>query len=1065
MSRRTNKRARKLASDPDAIASFDLTAAEVQGIAAPSSFSVDSVSGDRRRIVRESIVLPSTVSSPRASVAPTTNPSPSSSAQEDWADSFLLPTEDAEGSDGDPVAEKAKRYETTDIPMKSFIPQRQLYLDELLRRDGRGHATHDICKSCPDQKNAKKAVIRCSTCAPGPLSCEDCAVRKHLDIPYHCIKRWSGTAFEDTTLKDIGLTLQLGHHHDRTACSNPIPCRADFSVIHINGRHLVSVNFCGCDNAARTGNIVQQLLRYDLWPATDCEPNTTFTFELLEHYHVQSLQGKISMYDYYEALERMTDNTGTARVQDRYKAFMRVIVQWRHLKLLKRAGRGHDPTGVNGMQQGELAMRCPACPHPGINLPDNWESISDDLKYLYMMTVAIDACFRLKRRAVSDEHKDPILGSGWGYWVKDTGYKELLAEYGDQSEMSTCTGLSAVDHANTKFSRGYAATGIGAVVCARHEFWLAHGLGDIQKGEKYVNMDYIFVSAMCDYLVLKKIVSYDIACQWSTGLLERIAKFPRHLQIELPEGSVTYVIPKLHFGAHKQEGHSPYSLNYRVGVGRTDGEGVERNWWEFNASAASTKQMGPGQRQGYFEDHCSHSNWRKTVKMPWTLRKRLREAREQCTEQSATFDDLSRALKDYNTAVWEAAVVAWEANPFKCDDPYVVASQGPTEAETLRELVEEEQRASAVPGFIALHDVSVVGFVTMGLELEEAKLRITEDAKNATASRVATLFERRTALRRKLQKFRELQGIYMPRAVALLSQDPACRLDVELVEEVRLGLPSEIAPSRRDAVCSSRLQEVEARLRESQCRDALQNIRNQLHTLDHLFRYKKTHVRHQGANTRTRGEISTQDVRKARATAKESGPGSWERELRVLEDNDIRGISDDDPSNEKKRKRMPGDRLAPAEGRRQISWIWRTSDMSSSEEMTDSLRVEWLKARARTMRWREEIKLLLEEMRRVLATHSFMESKWIARARTRQTGDSALQEGLVSYAQKQANIRRRMRAVFRAVCIDEARKVKGATWVEEEEWKEVTGLVALSLEEPSDENDMYEMYEPNGDEI
>lgn len=46
---------------------------------------------------------------------------------------------------------------------------------------------------------------------------------------------------------------------------------------------------------------------------------------------------------------------------------------------------------------------------------------------------------------------------------------------------------------------------------------------------------------------------------------------------------------------------------------------------------------------------------------------------------------------------------------------------GPTQAETLRKLSEEEQAASAVPGFIALHEISVVGFISMGLELEETK--------------------------------------------------------------------------------------------------------------------------------------------------------------------------------------------------------------------------------------------------------------------------------------------------------------------------------------------------------
>ena len=47
----------------------------------------------------------------------------------------------------------------------------------------------------------------------------------------------------------------------------------------------------------------------------------------------------------------------------------------------------------------------------------------------------MDACFRLKRRAVSGEVQDPIMGSGWGYFVKDRPYKEHLQRYADQTDV------------------------------------------------------------------------------------------------------------------------------------------------------------------------------------------------------------------------------------------------------------------------------------------------------------------------------------------------------------------------------------------------------------------------------------------------------------------------------------------------------------------------------------------------------------------------------------------------------------------------------------------------------
>ena len=50
--------------------------------------------------------------------------------------------------------------------------------------------------------------------------------------------------------------------------------------------------------------------------------------------------------------------------------------------------------------------------------------------------------------------------------------------------MSLCTGLSAVNDANTKFNKGYAATGVGAIICARHEFWQPNGTADLQVRER-----------------------------------------------------------------------------------------------------------------------------------------------------------------------------------------------------------------------------------------------------------------------------------------------------------------------------------------------------------------------------------------------------------------------------------------------------------------------------------------------------------------------------------------------------------------------------------------------------
>ena len=48
--------------------------------------------------------------------------------------------------------------------------------------------------------------------------------------------------------------------------------------------------------------------------------------------------------------------------------------------MAKRAGRGHDPRGIDGTKPGELAVECPACPRPGVNLPKDWADAPENQK-------------------------------------------------------------------------------------------------------------------------------------------------------------------------------------------------------------------------------------------------------------------------------------------------------------------------------------------------------------------------------------------------------------------------------------------------------------------------------------------------------------------------------------------------------------------------------------------------------------------------------------------------------------------------------------------------------------
>lgn len=57
--------------------------------------------------------------------------------------------------------------------------------------------------------------------------------------------------------------------------------------------------------------------------------------------------------------------------QDRYRDLLRVSRQWRNLQARKRNGVGYEPD--EPVRPGQLTTACPACPRPGVNLPEGWQ--------------------------------------------------------------------------------------------------------------------------------------------------------------------------------------------------------------------------------------------------------------------------------------------------------------------------------------------------------------------------------------------------------------------------------------------------------------------------------------------------------------------------------------------------------------------------------------------------------------------------------------------------------------------------------------------------------------------
>lgn len=115
-------------------------------------------------------------------------------------------------------------------------------------------------------------------------------------------------------------------------------------------------------------------------------------------------------------------------------------------------------------------------------------------------------------------------------------------------------------------------------------------------------MDYALLSTLEGRTLPRLVLSYDIACQWSKNFATRILAFPQRLQFNPASTIFETVIPKFHIYAHGRKCQTPWSLNYRPHMARTDGEGVEREWSHINPVALSTRLMGPGARHDTLDD-------------------------------------------------------------------------------------------------------------------------------------------------------------------------------------------------------------------------------------------------------------------------------------------------------------------------------------------------------------------------------------------------------------------------------------------------------------------------------
>ncbi|EJD32327.1 hypothetical protein AURDEDRAFT_77733 [Auricularia subglabra TFB-10046 SS5] len=169
--------------------------------------------------------------------------------------------------------------------------------------------------------------FRCNDCFGHPLFCKDCLVSTHARQPLHSIEKWNTFHFEKVRLGELGVKL---------------------------------------------------------FPGSLLRPQTAFTFEMMEHWHLESLQSKKPTWDYWQAvLDRSTALVSDEAEQKGYNVFMRVGRYWRVVKQLLRSGQAHgiDEYLPENRWRGNTTVVCPACPEPEFNLQEGWEKLAEQEKY------------------------------------------------------------------------------------------------------------------------------------------------------------------------------------------------------------------------------------------------------------------------------------------------------------------------------------------------------------------------------------------------------------------------------------------------------------------------------------------------------------------------------------------------------------------------------------------------------------------------------------------------------------------------------------------------------------
>ncbi|KAI0081939.1 hypothetical protein K474DRAFT_1694643 [Panus rudis PR-1116 ss-1] len=903
-------------------------------------------------------------------------------------------------------------------------------------------ADPDVGKPCTKGTHADSpptstaiALYRCLYCINPPILCKECMVESHRWNPFHYIQFWNGDCFERTTLWDLGFVLPLGHRGQD--CPNSIlnadgrpSSTSKLTVVHTTGIQDIEVLYCNCPSSASNLDPEErptQLWKANLWPATYQCTQTAFSVHSLRFFEQLTLQAKTSAHDYFGVLRRLTNNAFFRDVHDRYREFMTGSRQFSFLHSLKRAG----VRVVEKLAPGRLAVPCPTCPQPGINMDPGWEDRPREEWYVDALHYGKDGFFQANQHNKKMDHLDPALTDGAAYFVDSTEYSEYLKEmnqYPDvQEETSICSKFSALID---KYA-GKLKSGILSLTCTRHEFALPCGTVDLFKGERYVNVDFATIKGLSPWMRLKQFVSsYDINCKYGINWESRLSRFAQFT------GNCCWI----------------NSFYFMPGVGMTDGEAVERRWSTLLALTRSTREMpGSGFRYDTWNLHTSDHNIQKMFRIANVLADRFKKALASFAEKATELQDMEATLRESQLPLdeWKREeahflelVVQPDAHKKIVKSPYETRDQKdmfttPTTKEIEAELHQQEankdgsgtgrrvkrklesgtsagvSKSTCDPDDTEFECPEYIlrGMATaLDIQSQQHKVQGLQLRKKNQNTSETSLEDQRNKLSEALREWMTswYSPVLAPLIKAIKNELPNVAWAAEDDQDLTIGHPEEEImplPSSWPSVAMQFSEltpfiRAEHKLRREQADEMWREIQGSF-----------------GQAVKTRNQTAIQSVEQKIRDLRETYQ-SIHKKLLMLgespESSKYRLLTEEDC------RPMPLEHEQDKTGGKNstISWIWRDGGYHRDPSVweREANRVDWFRKSAQVSRWREEVEILKVEIRRTQRSFAYNKDLWEKRARDAALSDSAIERGVAAYAHRQSRIYARLlddaRAVF-----------------------------------------------------